>query len=416
MFLLLACASLLAIAPPSPDEPLPTLRLGDVMLRPIAQLRVRGESIPDRTLAGAPSRLVVSHRARAGATITFESIDVVMTFQDVRAWGSERVPEGLVPDPTINGKLLEGIQLYEAYAALHLGQAVEARVGRQSISLANERLVGRADFTMPGRAYDAVRLLGQGESSSWSVFASLVADASAPAGTENSYLGAASLEWKPTGWLRAMPALIADGSLGAAADDIGQQRATFGARIDGGTAGFGYDLEGWGQTTSPRNARSTFGMMAGARATYEVDAPLHPKVGLGADALSGNADGVGSDGKLAPFDTINGTNHGFYGIADMFTAIPLHTRGRGLIDGAATLWIHEGPWSSFVSFHASAPFATNVFDEGLYGVEPDIFGSWKPLEHFAVEGGCALFVPTGPALGRGDHAASWAYLQLQAWL
>ncbi len=55
------------------------------------------------------------------------------------------------------------------------------------------------------------------------------------------------------------------------------------------------------------------------------------------DHLSGDDDP--SDGKIRMFDTLFTTNHAFYGHADVFTNLPLHTGGRGLQDLAARLSI-----------------------------------------------------------------------------
>lgn len=389
--------------PPEPG----TLEVGQIRLLPLAQLRVRSEWVPDRSLVAPGDRLVVSHRARLGGKASLEGVDLVIQLQDVRAWGSERVTDGLPPDPTVFGKLRDGVQLYEAFIGVHLGE-IEARVGRQAISIANERLVGKAEFAMPGRAFDAVRLFTTTPEAAWSVFGAILGDDGAPAPVADGFLAGASLEMSPLPWLRLSPAVLHDGTLA-----VPRQRTTLGARLDGGTGGFGYDVEGWAQTTFADDAPVTLGLLAGARATWEFEAPLHPKVGLLTDIVSG---GTGTGGALAPFDTLFGTNHGFYGHADMFTALPLHTKGQGLVDSAATVWIHEGPWSALAAFHAFAPFDHRGPDIPLYGVEPDIFGSWKPMKNLSLEAGCALFIPTGTALGRGPRAATWAYAQIQAWL
>jgi hypothetical protein len=36
--------------------------------------------------------------------------------------------------------------------------------------------------------------------------------------------------------------------------------------------------------------------------------------------------------------------------------------------------------------------------------------------HFEVQGGAALFVPLGPALGRGTQVMPWTYLMVRAQL
>jgi hypothetical protein len=385
------------------DAP-PTFELGGARLSPIAQLRVRGEAVPDRSLLGEPARLLLTHRARIGGAASLDLFDFVISVQDVQAWGEAR------PD---NGLPERSLHVYETYVGFHLGDALEARVGRQGVSMANERLIGKAEFAMQARAYDAVRVILTTPELVWSTFGGFVVHDLAPPFVGDTLIGATALEWRPTDWVRVAPAFIYDGHVGDPAND--RQRGTFGARIDGGAAGFGYEVEGFGQVTRLEDASMSFGMMSAARLTYSMKAPLNPKLGVLTDVISGRAPGA-PRGDLAPFDTINGTNHAFYGHADLFTALPAHTKGRGLVDSAATLWIHEGPWSGLLALHAFAPFSFNGPGLPFYGIEPNVFGSYKPMRSLAFEGGCALFIPVGSALDRGPSPAAWAYLQVQVQL
>jgi hypothetical protein len=414
--LLLCAADPAAAAParaPAPaaapaDDERPTLVVGDLHLTPTAQLRIRPEWVPDRTLVTSENAFIVTHRARAGMKASIAPFDLVISVQDVRAWGSERVPEAAPPDPTVFGKTPDSLGVFEAYVGFHL-DPFELRVGRQTIAFANERLLGRADFGQNGRAFNAARVISTTDQLTWTAFAALVSDAGAPGDLANVVLAGANAETKLTDWARLSPTLLYDARLAA---EI--QRVTFGARVDGTSGAFGYDVDMYAQTTREADAAIRPAMMLGARTTWTfADTPLSPKVGLVVDALSGErAPGVG----LAAFNTIDGTNHGFYGFADIFTNLPLHTKGQGLVDAAANVWVHEGPWSGVAAFHVFGPFDYVGPDAPLYGVEPDIVGTWKPTKNISLEAGCAIFVPTGRSLGRGDQTATWAYSQLNVWL
>lgn len=399
MLVTLLALSLAAVEPAPP----PTLTVGALRLLPLAQLRVRGEITPDRSLSGETSA-AITHRARVGAKATLDAFDLVVRAQDVRAWGSELVPDGLPPDPTVYGNAADGVSLHEAFVALHVG-AVEARVGRQEIVIGNERLIGNLDWVQRGRAFDAVRVLHDGDESSWSVFGALIATAP----TTERVLGGVHLEMELAPWSKLSPLIVYDGR-------IGEERhtTTGGARVDGNAGGFGYDVEAYGQAARTPAGGVTFATLVAARASYGFDTVLHPRVGLLTDAVSG-ASAPGKGG-LGPFDTVFATNHKFYGFEDMFTVLPLHTQGRGLVDSAAALWVREGPWSAASFLHVFMPFGYAGPDVPVYGVEPDIVGSYKVTDNLSFDLGCALFVPTGTALGRGSSPAAWAYAQINAQL
>lgn len=389
----------------APTETSKAIEVGALRLLPLAQLRVRAEVVPDRTLSGATPELAFTQRARVGAKASLDVVDLVVRVQDVRAWGSERVAEGLPPDPTIYGAVADGFSLHEAYAGVHLG-ALEARVGRQEIVIGNERLVGNADWLQRGRAFDAVRLLGDHGDVAWSAFAALISSSSNAATFE--VFGGAHLELQLAPWSKLSP-IIANTS--RAGDDV--SLTTVGARVDGAAGGFAYDVEAYGQSTLAPDTRTTVGALLGARASYRFDTMLKPRIGVLTDVVSGSAENASL---FAPFNTLYATNHKFYGFQDMFTALPLHTKGRGLVDNAVSLSFAEGPWSVASVVHVFAPFATERLDVPLYGVEPDIVGSFKPTPNVALDLGCALFMPVGNALGRGTQPAAWSYAQLNVQL
>lgn len=68
--------------------------------------------------------------------------------------------------------------------------------------------------------------------------------------------------------------------------------------------------------------------MLGARLGFDVG--TGGSLTLWYDLLSGDADP--NDGDTKVFDTMFATNHKFYGFADMFLNISVHTGGQGLQD------------------------------------------------------------------------------------
>lgn len=410
-------------APPAPT-PLPTsapatltspfrFMAGPLAITPRAQVRVRGEFVGDRNLRGGdvdaggdPNKALVSERTRIGASLELAPMQLLIEIQDSRVWGGEKVAEGLPNDPTIFGQALGSVDLHQGFLGLHLGD-VEARFGRQEISLQNERLIGLADFGNLGRAWDAIRVFTPRGATTWSAFGAVVQDRDAGAATDQ-FVAVVSAESAVTPWLRLSPIVEVE------ADLTGETwRTTLGSRVDGALGAFGYDVEIYGQPTRAPDGAVRAGGLAGARVNYGIDDVfLHPRLGVMTDVFTGTADATGATGAL-PFQSAFGTNHKFYGFQDLFTNLPLHTKNQGLIDTAATLWLKEGDFSAVAFVHVFMPFAT-ADEAAIFGIEPDVVASWTFTKNLALEVGTAVFVPIGTALGRGESVAPWVYLQLNA--
>jgi Alginate export len=378
--------------------------IGAVDLIPRAQVRVRGELVGDRTLGSAPLQNIITHRARLGlSAAAADRVTALLEVQDVRAWGSEVVTNpALPPDPTVFGHVTDALELHQGWVGLLLDGA-EIRVGRQEIAVSNERIIGALDWAQRARAFDAVRVLSRGTTDfTWTGFFALVRDAEV-APVNDVILAGASLEWKLVPWLRLTPGLFGDADL-----TIERTRGTGGARADGSLGGFNYDVELYGQVTST-GPDVTFAGLLGARASYGFDVMFHPRIGLVTDVLTGSTDG---QGPIVAFDTLYATNHKFYGFQDLFLNLPLHTQGHGLVDTALAAWVSEGPLSVAGYLHAFLPSAYDGPGTPMYGVEPDLVVTWKPITQLAVELGTSVFVPVGDALGRGSSLAPWGYLQI----
>jgi hypothetical protein len=374
--------------------------LGPALLEPRAQVRPRFEVIPDRSLAGDAGAGVVSHRVRFGGQLTLDVVDMMIEVQDVRFWGSEVVPSGLPQDPTMFGHVEGSFDLHQGYLALRVGE-IEARLGRQEISIGAERLIGAAQFVQLGRAFDAVRVVHRGEHATTSAFFAILSSKDAAPGQSNATLGGlfADVRLAQVGMLS--PVLLVDTTSASE-----RARTTLGARFDGAWRGLFYDFEAYGQLARFATGDLKGAALLGARGAYQLEAPLHPRAGFVLDVVSGSPD---SGSFLTTFDTLHGTNHKFYGLADMFLNLPAHTGGQGLVDAAATLSFFEGPLSVGAALHALSPFSS--FGHEVFGVEPDVYGSWRLQRHLTLELGAALFVPLS-----GAATAAWAYAELNVQL
>ncbi|OGQ17085.1 MAG: hypothetical protein A2138_25765 [Deltaproteobacteria bacterium RBG_16_71_12] len=385
------------------DEKL-ALVLGDLSVAPRAQLRVRGELIGDRTLAGGVSQTVFTHRARLGLGAEWKDVArLVVDVQDVRGWGAEVTAAPPAPqDVTLFGKVAGSVDLQQAFAAVALGPA-ELRVGRQAIAFSNERVIGGVDWTQQGRSFDAIAIASKAPGTfGYTGFCSIVRDLDfvPTATTPGLALCAVNVEHKVLPAFRYAPIVMVE----MTDNDTLLSRATFGARFDGAVAGFSYDVDALGQTSwVGRDVKLAY--LAGVRANYEVDTMLHPKAGVTLDYVSG---GDPATADVVTFDTTYGTNHKFYGFQDLFLNLPVHTLNRGLLDAAVNLAVTEGPFSAQLAVHAFAPTAYDG-PGAFYGIEPDLVGKYDLSKQVSLHLGGSLFVPVGEALGRGDQTAPWLY-------
>lgn len=383
------------------------VRFGDLEVSPRLSFRVRGELVGDRTLTGAALATPITHRFRVGTTLrAFEVIAAVFEVQDVRLWGAELPLPELPQDPTLYGTVPNSLDIHQAWLGLK-SETLELRLGRQEVSIANERLVGTVDFVQRGRVFDGIRVMHETEAVKLSALGAVLSDADAGATSlGDRILLVLSSELPFSSMVRFAPAVVYDNHLEGL-----RHRFTGGGRVDGAVGAFQYDVDAYAQLTSI-DAATSVSWLAGARASYSFDTFLHPKVGGLVDIVSGTGSGV-VEGGVGAFDTLFATNHRFYGFQDLFLNLPAHTKGRGLIDIAPVLWSHEGPVSVTAFGHIFLPYAqTGVADTGFYGIEPDVVMAWKILPWLVAGGGASIFFPVGDGLGRGNTPAAWGYAQL----
>ncbi len=397
--------------PKAPDAAKPKdeklkLVLGDLSVAPRAQLRVRGEMVGDRTFNSAPPLSIFTHRARGWLDAEWkDTARLVFELQDARGWGAEQTAAPPAPqDVTLFGKVGGSVDLHQGYVGLFVGPA-EVRVGRQEIGFGNERVLGVGDWTAAGRSFDAIRVSNRAAGDfNYLAFCSLVRDRDFQPGVTMTELAACGVgvEHKLMAAFRYAPIVMME----LTDSEAVMQRVTLGARFDGAVGGFSYDVDAYGQGLwVGRDIKGAF--LAGARAAYEIDTMMHPKVGVALDYVSG---GDPTTGDMVTFDTGFGTNHKFYGFQDVFTNLPVHTLNRGLLDAAGNVNVKEGAFSAQLAVHAFAPTAYTGPGTAFYGIEPDLVGRYALTNYLNLDVGGAVFLPVGDALGRGDDTfAPWLF-------
>jgi len=209
------------------------------------------------------------------------------------------------------------------------------KIGRQEMLYGDQRFIGVADWSNPGRSFDAARLRWQPGKKTWvDLFTGrLVLPRDAYFNESNpddqfSGLYASSQElWNGVetqafflarNVSAASPNAIAPGIGGPSERDV----YTYGTRLKslpGVFSGWDFAFEGAGQFGSITNAGvrrdlQTFALTGSLGYTLE-DVRFKPRIGLGYDYASGDSNAA--DGKQETFEPLFGTNHAFYGLQDL---------------------------------------------------------------------------------------------------
>lgn len=283
------------------------------------QVRPRFES---KDLGGdAVSRSLTSMRTRANLSAKLErQVTIFVQFQDVRVWGEET--------NTLGDFSADNLDLHQGYISAKIGDGgwLTAKVGRQETNLGGQRLVGAVGWTQQGRSFDGVTLTTAKPWGSVHFLAYKLRENSVdPDGNSADLFGG-------YGTFDAGDAVDLDAYLlhnrVSGLTETGQ--TTLGSRLHGSSSGFFYRAEASLQT-GERSDQDVSAFMLGGRFGKAVNGGK-TRITAWYDYLSGDGDLTDDEAKV--FDTLFATNHKFYGFADLFLNIPVHTGGLGLQDMA----------------------------------------------------------------------------------
>lgn len=374
--------------------------LGAQQARLGGQVRTRYES---RDAGVLPHDAFTTTRVRADLTAALDrGIGAFIQVQSVRLWG-EQVS-------TVADARSADFGLHQGYVELTAGTAsnVTARVGRQELSFAEERLMGSLDWSQQARAFDGVRFSARGTSGTVDLFGAKLADASGPGVSNDAEFAGGYAQFSGVGAHALDLYALYQRSAG-----MGTREATLGGRAVGKPGVVEYRVEGAYQLGERQGRRVEAFLLAARLSGYVADG--RGSVTLWYDYLSGD-EGPGA-GVNHAFSTVFATNHKFYGIADLFTDVPLHTEGHGLRDAALKLSLAPVKDVQLaLDGHAFRLTRRGGLVSGYLGEELDLVATWRYGANLVLSGGLGL-VRDGPALrslGRLDGDLAFAYLMLDA--
>ena len=284
---------------------------------------------------GADAGYGISTRARLNFGYAEESYKVYVSLQDVMTWGENRQ---LLPADANNS-----FALFEAYAELKLGSGFTTKIGRQSISYDDQRIMGGLDWAQQGRNHDAALLKYKKDKFLLDVGLAFNQDKA-----DLSGFSSVGTEYSTTGFFsyKAMQYLYLKQSWDAFSGSLlvlnngFQEYEDDGITADGTSSlltfatHLGYSkgtlgLEGnlfleTGQRQGEVDVKGAY------LASLDLSVKASDKVtlGLGAELISGNDGEAGETGAFFP---LYGTNHKFNGFMDYFY-VGNHANSIGLVD------------------------------------------------------------------------------------
>lgn len=377
-----------------------------------AQLRTRGEyrhgAFRPLNKNEDPAALI-SERIRLSFEYKYkDQMQVKIVPQSVGIWGQEAMVQGAES----SGNRLA---FFEAWAMLKIAKGFDLKVGRQVISLDDERFLGEVDWAQGARAHDAVALLykkSRFELNTYLAFNQNYRNLynnnlSNPAG--NVFSTAGGFPYKHMQSIWASIPVSESAKVTLLVNNIGLQDAqsatddsainnvsTIGANYFVSKEKFSGGISAYYQFAEIKNAPKISAYLIAANASFKAGNGW--TLGAGSDLISGNDVG-GSITVNHSFTPYFATGHKFFGSMDYFYAGNGH-KGVGVSDTYLNVGKKFAKGTDIrVAFHQ---FITpNVVSEGSgkdyagnLGQELDLTGSMKINTFASVTGGYSVYFNT----------------------
>ena len=359
------------------------------------QFRPRFISDNDSSNQTSPANVFDTRiRLNAKANVNANT-SVFLQFQSVGNWGvagnqtlgTRQSQGGGAGDKGQASDNLADVGFHQAYLTLKnfMGQAVDAKIGRQEVVLDGHRLFGHTGWTTGADTKDAIRLThaAGNHTLNYIYIEGRNQDGATNSndGNERQHVLHANTQGVMGGNLSAYFVITNDNSETTNSDDE-NDFYTIGARQKGKLGGLDYRVEYYhqfGDGAVPGHdqdwrAGYTNTLLDGAdidRDAHMVgirvgktfsSLPWKPSITLWYDSLSGTDDDDINGNTYGGFDTLSDTGHKFYGFQDFFlNSETLGTGGYGLVDRAVKIKMSpKAGWTLKAHYHF---FATQTDTE-----------------------------------------------------
>lgn len=383
-----------------------------------------GSIIPETAEPG----FSINTRARLNAGYTTEAYKFYLSIQDVFTWGENRQINPVDSN--------DSFAIFEAWADISLGSGFSTKLGRQSISYDDQRILGGLDWAQQGRNHDAALLkyskgkfladLGLAFNQDFDQNLSDVGGFSSVGNeyTENpgffTYKAMQYLYLKQS-WEKFSGSLLLMNNTFQNFTGPGTARVydgsgvsslqTIGTHLDYKSGKFGLAANAFVQTGERVNDLKVKGAyLLGLDLSYKAAAKV--ALGAGLEIISGNDADAGETGAFFP---LYGTNHKFNGFMDYFY-VGNHANSIGLFDVHVSANFTLSETSSLMikalNFSGEQELASG---EKSLGTELDLVYSKKFKGYSLVLGYSQMFASDGMYELKGVTESAAADIQNWGW-
>lgn len=374
-------------------------------IKPRAEIRYGNFSPFEK---GDDPAALISQRTRLNFFYEYKDIfSVKISPQMVNIWGQDGNTQGL--------GITNGFSLFEGWARINSSKTTHFKIGRQVISLDDERFYGALDWAQGGRTHDALSFHWKHKIVELSTFLAYNQNykqlygnnINNPVGNLYSPIGATPYKWMQTLWAKFN--ITDKDAISLLATNLGFQTmltANDTARnYNNQTYGINYfhtgkkwniNASGYYQMGQNAGGRKISAYLAAVGVSYKIANKW--KIGIGSELVSGNKVGVAPATISNAFTSYFVTGHKFYGHMDYYYAGNGH-KEAGLSDNFLTLgFIPSQKWDLFLNMHQFiAPYGVNNGIENLsnnLGQEFDLGFNIKINKFIKINGGYSLYITT----------------------
>jgi hypothetical protein len=355
----------------------------------------------------------ISQRSRLNLNFKQDKLKLKLALQNVRTWGD-------VATTTTADK--NGLAVFEAYAEYSFDDKWSARLGRQSLSYDNQRIMGGIDWIQQGQSHDAALLTYKTAKNQLDLGFAHNANAEnllEPTTAYTTTYKEMQYAWYHTNIKKLNASFLFLNAgyqyLETPTDLQTDYIQTYGTYLTYKAKKWDFDLGLYGQ--SGKSSGIDLGAMyAAGNLGYTVSDKF--KATLGYEFLSGK-DQDDTDNKIKSFTPLFGTNHAFNGFMDYFY-VGNHKNSVGLQDAYLKLdfGIKKVKFSltPHVFYAPNKVLAAGVEQDSYLGTEVDLTAAYKVYKDITMVAGYSQMFgsSTLETLKSGDASKTnnWAWVMI----
>lgn len=271
----------------------------------------------------------IFQRSRLNVGYKNENLNMYISFQDYRVWGSEA---------QLN-KTDANLSIHQAWVDMRITDHFRAKMGRQEINLDDQRIFGAVAWTQQARSQDALVLKYTRDDFKFDIGLAYNQDTDGLVG--NTYFGPNNYKTFQYLWFhKKLDQMTASllflnnglqyvGDINTTDDDETRFSQTIGTHLKGRSGEINWFANIYYQMGKHVDDRDIKAYLVAGEAIYAPEDENY-KFGLGAELISGN-DMDDANGEINAFNPFYGTNHKFNGWMDYFY-VGNHGDNVGLVD------------------------------------------------------------------------------------